>query len=124
MRFPSFPCPFPDLLLLLWPAVSSELTRLTLPLDDWCGSKRRIGRLSAFLAASSTRQAPKKTNTPRVLDNVVDMRKEGQALAAAIGLNGQVDLEHHGKANVRRLSSSSSSGIAGSLLTPSPLNAV
>lgn len=54
-----------------------------------------------------------------MLDNVVDMRKEGQALAAAIGLNGQVDLEHHGKANVHRLSSSSS-GIAGSLLTPLP----
>lgn len=62
---------------------------------------RRINRLSAFLAASTTRQAPKKTQALRQLDHVVDMRKEGTALAAAIGLNGQVDLEHHGKANVR-----------------------
>lgn len=61
----------------------------------------RIGRLTAFLAASSTRQAPKTNGALRQLDHVVDMRKQGQALAAAIGLNGQVDLEHHGKANVR-----------------------
>jgi hypothetical protein len=73
-------------------------------------SARRINRLSAFLAASTTRQAPKKTQALRQLDHVVDMRKEGTALAAAIGLNGQVDLEHHGKANVRRQTQAESEG--------------
>lgn len=56
--------------------------------------------MAQFLQEQTTRQKPKPKSSLKALDQVIDMKRSGAALNSTLGLNGQVDLEHHGKGQV------------------------